>query len=840
MLRNSMVKSALPIRRAVAGYVLGVLLPAAALVLAAGHLLERHPSPPFMLAVLLAAWLGGLGPGLLAAAVSVVSLAYFFLLPFHTLFVSVQEAPWLLLFTTVAVAVAWLGAASSRAKADVRASEQRLQVLARLAPVGLFRSDATGQCRYVNERWCELTGLSPEQAQGSGWTTALHPEDRDRVLALRASAMREGREFRDEYRFRDPDGTTRWVEGHALPEWGPAGQVVSYIGTVIEVTERKRAEEERVAMLAREQAARASAEASIAKVQLLYQMADAVARETPLEEIYEIALRSLTWAVGADRAAILLFDEDGVLRFKAWQGLSDAYRTAVEGHSPWSRDTTFPQPIVVPDVAVHPDLAQFRAVILAEGIRALTFIPLLGHGRLLGKFMIYHDATRALDQDGVQIAQTIARHVAFTIERKHGDEERSALLGREQQARREAEAANQAKDEFLAVLSHELRSPLNAIIGWLSILRRTPADAQTAERAFEVIDRNARVQVQLIDDLLDVSRIISGRLKIERAPVDLVVLAAQAVDGFSAEAAAKGLQLRTTAKAALLPVLGDRVRLHQVVSNLVANGLKFTPPGGRIEVRVEQANDKARLIVEDTGEGIGPEVLPHIFERFTQADSSTVRHHGGLGLGLTLVRHLVEAHQGRVKAESAGKGKGAKFTVDLPLTTAPLPRHSRLTTPWTPRPGPPVLAGIRAVVVEDDPDSRQYMEVVLAQAGAEVRATASGEQALAVLKREPIDILVADIGMPGLDGHAVVRRLRELELAEGRNAIPAVAVSAYAAAEDRHRALAAGYHGHVAKPVEPTTLVRAVAVALGRSEPARAGEPLMLVQPAARPPEGPA
>ncbi len=722
-----MVKSPLPIRPAVAGYVLGVILPAAALalVLVAGQLLERHPNPAFMLAVLVAAWLGGLGPGLLATAVSVLSLL--FLAPSHSLVVPVREVPWLVLFATVAVAVAWLGAASSRAKDD------------------------------------------------------------------------------------------------ALPEWGPGGQLVSYIGTVTEISERRRAEAERAAMLTREQAARATAEASTARVQLLYQMADAVARNTPLEEIYASALRSLTWAVGAARAAILLFDEDGVLRFKAWQGLSDTYRAAVEGHSPWSPETTAPQPIVVPDVTAHPDLAQFRTVLLAESIRALTVIPLIGHGRLLGKFMVYHDATRPLDQDGVQIAQTIARHVAFSIERTRADEERRVLLARERESRREAETANQAKDDFLAVLSHELRSPLNAIIGWLSILRRTPADAPTTERALEVIDRNARVQVQLIDDLLDVSRIISGRLKIERAPVDFVILTTRAVDGFSAEAASRNLQLRTTAKAALLPVLGDRVRLHQVVSNLVANSLKFTPPGGRIEVRVEQANDKARLIVEDTGEGIGAEELPHVFERFTQADSSTVRHHGGLGLGLTLVRYLVEAHQGRVQAESAGKGQGARFTVDLPLTTAPLPRHALPAPASTPRPGPPVLAGIRAVVVEDDPDSRQYMEVVLAQAGAEVRATASGEQALAVLKREPIDILVADIGMPGLDGHAVVRRLRELEAAAGRKAIPAVAVSAYAAAEDRHRALAAGYHGHVAKPVEPTTLVRAVAVALGRSEPARVG-----------------
>jgi len=825
MLRDSMIKSASPIRRAVAGYALGVVLPAAALVvvLTAGRFLERAPSPPFMLAVLLAAWLGGLGPGLLAVAVSVASLTYFFLPPVHSLMVSAQDAPWLLLFTIVAVAIAWLAAAISRAEANVRRSEQRLHVLARLAPVGLFRTDAAGQCLYVNDRLCGLTGLSPQQAQGSGWTAALHPEDRDRVVDMWSSATREGREFQGEYRFCDPSGATRWVEGHAMPEWGPAGQVVSYIGTVTDITERKRAEEERAAMLAREQAARASAEASIATVQLLYQMTDAVARETAAEEVYDIALRSLTWAVGADRAAILLFDEDGVLRFKAWQGLSDAYRRAVEGHSSWSRDTTTPQPIVVPDVAVDPSLAQLRTVILAEGIRGLAFIPLLGQGRLLGKFMIYYDAARALDQDGVQIAQTIARHVAFTIERKRGDEERTALLGREQEVRREAEAANRAKDEFLAVLSHELRSPLNAIIGWLSILRRTPADVQTAERAFAVIDRNARVQVQLIDDLLDVSRIISGRFKIERAPVDLVVLASEAVDGFSAEAAAKGLQLRTTAKAALLPVLGDRVRLHQVIGNLVANSLKFTPSGGRIEVRVEQANDKARLIVEDTGEGIDPEALPLIFERFTQADSSTMRRHGGLGLGLTLVRHLVEAHQGRVGAESAGKGKGTKFTVELPLTTAPLPRHSRLGAAWTPRPGPPVLAGIRVVVVEDDPDSRQYMDVVLAQAGADVRATPSGEQALAILKRERIDILVADIGMPGLDGHALVQRLRELELAEGRPEIPAVAVSAYASPEDRHRAMAAGYHGHVAKPVEPTTLVRAVAAALGRTEPARPG-----------------
>jgi PAS domain S-box-containing protein len=798
------------LRRVVTGYALGVLLSAAALavVLGAGPLLDRAPELPFILGVLITAWRGGRGPGLLAAAASTACLAY--------LFAPLGQAPAdlarLALFAGVSSLVAWF-----TARRDDGA--QRLPALARVAPVGLFRADASGQYLYVNEHWCRLVGLSLDDARGWGWTAALHPEEGERVANAWAAAISQGREFKGEFRLADR-GTTRWVECYARPERISAGRIISYIGTLTDITERRRAEEERVTTLSREQVARSRAEASIATLQLLYQMTDAVARETAVEEVYDIALRSLTWAVGAHRAAVLLFDEDGVLRFKAWHGLSDAYRAAVEGHSPWSPTTTDPQPIIVPDVSADPSLDSLRPALQAEGIQALAFIPLLGHGRLLGKFMVYFGTVAALDQEGLQIAQTVARHVAFTIERKRDDEARAALLRREQQARREAETANRAKDEFLAVLSHELRSPLNAIIGWLSILRRSPQDPRMAERAFEVIDRNARVQVSLIDDLLDVSRIVSGRFKIEPAPVDLVVVATEAVETFATEATGKGVRLRTTVKASLLPVLGDRVRLHQIVANLVANSVKFTPAGGQIEVRIEQANDKARVVVEDNGEGIDPEVLPHVFERFMQADSTTMRRHGGLGLGLTLVRHLVEAHHGQVEAESAGKGKGTKITVDLPLTTAPLPRRSRPAVS-TGRPSAPVLAGTRVIVVEDDPDSRQYMEVVLAQAGADVRATASGEQALDILKQEPVDILVADIGMPGLDGHALVQRLRELEVAQRRPETPAVAVSAYAGAEDRHRAMASGYHGHVAKPVEPATLVRAVAAALGRTEPAR-------------------
>src|SRR5262245_43475119 len=546
----------------------------------------------------------------------------------------------------VTALVAW---ATSRHHA-----EERFRTLAQLAPVGLFRTDAAGQYLYVNEGWCRLTGRSPEDARGLQWLASIHPEERDRVVDAWTAAVREGREFKGQFRIADPSGATRWVEGYAIPERQRTGQVVSYIGALTDITERRRVEAECVAMLAREQVARARAETSIATLKLLYEMTEAVAREITAQEVYDIALRSLMAAVGAHRAAILLFDEEGTLRFQAWHGLSEAYRTAVEGHSPWSPDTTDPQPIGVPDVSADPSLAPLRDAIRAEGIQALAFIPLVGQGRLLGKFMIYYDTARTVDQDDMKVAQTIARHVAFTLERKRGDEARSALLRREQQARQEAETANRAKDDFLAVLSHELRSPLNAIVGWLAILRRAPTDVRTADRAFEVIERNARVQVNLIDDLLDVSRIISGRFKIERAPVDLVILSTEAVDAFAADAASKGLKLRTTVKASLLPVLGDRIRLHQIVGNLVANSVKFTPAGGRIEVRVEQANDKARLVVEDTGEGIEPELLPYVFERFRQAESSIMRRHGGLGLGLTLVRHLVEAHQGQVWAESAG------------------------------------------------------------------------------------------------------------------------------------------------------------------------------------------
>jgi CheY-like chemotaxis protein len=393
------------------------------------------------------------------------------------------------------------------------------------------------------------------------------------------------------------------------------------------------------------------------------------------------------------------------------------------------------------------------------------------------------------------------------------EERRQHLLVREQVAREEAENANRMKDEFLAMLSHELRTPLSAIAGWAHILREGGLEPAEAARAIEVIDRNARVQGQLISDILDVSRIISGKLRLEKKTVAASAVVEAALDTVRPSAEAKQVRLEAALDPDVGQVWADPDRLQQVVWNLISNAIKFTPEGGAVSIRLARSGSQVEIIVRDSGEGISPEFVPHVFERFRQADSSTSRPHGGLGLGLAIVRHLVEAHGGTVVAESAGKGHGASFTVRLPRHAA-----ADATTPTgeaAPAEAAPVLslAHVRVLLVDDDPDTRGMMQTVLSQRGAQVTAAASAAEALACVERETPDVLLSDIGMPGMDGYALIRELRERPEAR---AIPAAALTAYAHADDRGQAIAAGYQIHVAKPVEPAELVAVVATLAGR------------------------
>ena len=400
--------------------------------------------------------------------------------------------------------------------------------------------------------------------------------------------------------------------------------------------------------------------------------------------------------------------------------------------------------------------------------------------------------------------------------RKRTEKELDKLLMRERAARADAEKANRLKDEFLATLSHELRTPLNAVIGWSRILKAGRLDNESSGHAIEVIERNAWAQKQIIEDILDVSRVITGKLQLHLGPVDLVSVVNAALDAVRPALEAKDIRVETHYQHGLKVIAGDVDRLQQVVWNLLSNASKFTPFGGVVSVSVSQDESYLQIEVSDTGPGIAAEFLPHVFERFRQADGSTTRTHGGLGLGLAIVRHLVELHGGVIGAENRNVGSGAVFNVRLPLPSAQLnleavPSASPITESVT----DVDLKGVRILVVEDELDALDLITIDLAEHGATVRGASSATQALELLDSDQFDLLISDIGMADTDGYNLIRQVRNQEGQEGEH-IPAIALTAYARTQDRIRAIAAGYNTHVAKPVEIRELVTVVKCLTGK------------------------
>ena len=383
------------------------------------------------------------------------------------------------------------------------------------------------------------------------------------------------------------------------------------------------------------------------------------------------------------------------------------------------------------------------------------------------------------------------------------------LVQREHTARLEAEAASCLKDEFLATLSHELRTPLTAILGWASIVTRGHADETRAAHAMRAIERSARTQARLVDELLDVSRLVSGQMRLNLSAVSLNAVVDDALEGARPAAEAKKLELVKRSDAPMHTIRADAGRLQQVVWNLLSNAVRFTPPGGRIEVSLREVDDQAEVRVTDTGIGIHPDFVPHVFERFRQGDSSTTRTHGGLGLGLAIVRHLVELHGGTVGAESAGEGRGATFVVRLPIR-ADMPVLVPSADLVGRRDGPTTLHGTRVLVVDDDPDAREILRAMLEDAGATVATTASAGETRALMGQLRPDLLIADIGMPNEDGYSLIRSVRALE-SDLTGHVPAIALTAHARAEDIDRAFASGFQVHVAKPVEASHLLSTIA-----------------------------
>ena len=435
-------------------------------------------------------------------------------------------------------------------------------------------------------------------------------------------------------------------------------------------------------------------------------------------------------------------------------------------------------------------------------------------GTVVGAAKIAHDITankqaqeaRTAAEEALRLSEARLRQVV--MEREH-------LLQSERYARSEAERLSHMKDEFLATLSHELRTPLNAIQGWATLLRQRDVAAEDRARGLEAIERNVRAQAQIVSDLLDMSRIISGKIHLEVQLISLQEVIHNAVDAVHASADAKKLRVSTLLDSRVGFVRGDPSRLQQILWNLLTNAVKFTPAGGRIQVVLERVNSHVEIVVEDTGIGISADFLPLVFERFRQADAATTRRHGGLGIGLSIVKTLVELHGGSVRVKSAGENQGATFVIALPVsqvTKEEVERSQRLPVLADPLESIelPGLDGACVLIVDDEPDGRQLMVRILEGRSARVTAVAGGAEALELLKRQHFDILVSDIGMPDLDGYELMRRARLLD--SGRpGPIPAIAVTAYARAEDRQRSLPAGYQMHLAKPIEARELVAGIA-----------------------------
>ncbi|MDB5288781.1 MAG: two-component hybrid sensor and regulator [Phycisphaerales bacterium] len=457
-------------------------------------------------------------------------------------------------------------------------------------------------------------------------------------------------------------------------------------------------------------------------------------------------------------------------------------------------------------------------------VRSYLAAPVISRsGEVIGGLFFGHPEPGIFTERAERILLAVAAQAAVAIDNarlyddlKQAAEERERLLEAERAARSEAERVSLMKDEFLATLSHELRTPLNAILGWSQLLCSSNHKNEEIAEGLSVIERNARVQTQLIEDLLDMSRIISGKVRLDVQQVDLQDVVKAAVASVRHSADAKDIRLQVVLDPLAGPVRGDPGRLQQCFWNLLSNAIKFTPKGGRVQVGLEQVNSHLEVCVVDNGQGIKPEFLPYVFERFRQADASTTRRHGGLGLGLSIVKHLIELHGGKVRAMSAGEGKGATFCIELPLMIVrppddqPSRTHPRSPTLTAAPVDHPSLEGITVLAVDDEPDARNLIRRVLEDCGAKVIVAATAQEAFELVLREHPDMIVSDIGMPGEDGYELIKKVRALRPEHGGRT-PAAALTAFARAEDRTRALRAGYQTHVSKPVEPTELTAVVA-----------------------------
>ncbi|MBD2742865.1 ATP-binding protein [Coleofasciculus sp. FACHB-1120] len=633
------------------------------------------------------------------------------------------------------------------------AARRRIDAVVSSVPDFIYTFDLAGRFTYINKPLLDLLQKTFAEAMGKNFFELDYPPELAARLQQQIQQVIATRQpLKDETPYTSAFGT-RAYEYIFVPLFDADGAVEAVAGTSRDITEHKQIE---VALRASEE-----------RYRMLFESID--------EGFCVIEM---------------LFDENGT-------------------------------PIDYRFLETNPVFEEQTGLEQASGKTALQLAPTLekhwfeiyGKIAITGEPLRFENHSEALnrwfDVYAFRIGQPESHKVAILFkdisDRKRSEAEREQILQREQAARETAERANRIKDEFLAVLSHELRSPLNPILGWSQLLQSRKMDQVRTTYALQIIERNAKLQVQLIDDLLDVSRILQGKLSLNVDPVNLVTTITAALETVQLAAAAKSIQVQTILEPEVGQVLGDSGRLQQVIWNLLSNAVKFTPPQGRVEIRLQQIGAEAQITVSDTGKGILPQFLPYVFEYFRQADSATTRQFGGLGLGLAIVRQIVELHGGTVCVDSSGEGQGATFTVKFPLMS----QHSALPQAVGESKSLSSLQGIKVLVVDDTTDMREYVTFVLEQEGAEVVAVASAAEALATLAQFQPTVLVSDIGMPDIDGYMLMRQVRALPSALGGQ-IPAIALTAYVGELNQQQAIAAGFQRHLSKPIEPTTLIAAI------------------------------
>jgi len=750
----------------------------------------------FFPAVMIAAWFGGLGPGIMATLLSAATAIYFFLAPHSFITVGPADAITVPIFVTIGIVISWLTESVQRSEAAQRNAAftagqraRELEAIFEAMPDGVYVGTSERITR-VNAAGLRVLGASSLEELNLG------SHERGEKFALRSAATGER------------------IEGERLP----FSRALRGEAVVQEVIARRADTGEDIFI-----------RTSAAPILDDHRVVGAVAVNADVTEQRRAAerLKETTAALSAvsRRLEEVVADVPGVV-WEAW-GQPNAASQRIDfvsnhvqtmlGYAPaeWTATPNFWLTIVHPDDkerAGRESLAIFTGGV--GGRQEFRWVSRDGR-------VVWAEAHSSVILDEQQRPVGMRGVTLDITERKQLEQERAALLQRERQARADAVAANRLKDDFLATLSHELRTPLNAILGYSRMLRTGVIDRERQERALEIVERNATALSRIVADVLDISRIVAGKVQLNVQVIDLPMVVEEAIATIRPAAEAKGVRLQTLMDIEAGPVLGDGDRLQQVIWNLLSNAVRFTPRDGLVQVRLDRIDANVEIVVSDTGAGIAPEFLPHVFERFRQADSRLSREYGGLGLGLAISRELIELHGGTVRAESDGLGRGATFFVTLPRSIASSETRFDMTGGYPDAerreqaPAGVDLKGLHVLIVDDDPDALTLMREILEAAGATVISADSGPAALRALDQHIPDAIVSDLGMPGMDGFELLARVRQSPVESWRD-IPAAALTAYARSEDRTRSLKSGFQIHLSKPIDPVELVAAVVALASR------------------------